>query len=231
MVTDVESSRGTEGTVVREREGDTIVSEGAITGENRSATFESVFDDGNYSGSIEGSEGGTGNIDRQFEDGEISGDGTFTKDGKTIESDVTRTAEGVQREFETSGGGQGVSMRSGDDSGFIYESGSGDVYAGRDGNVYEKTDDGWSQVQSPVAESAGSARSVESVERAAPSSGTQGAPTWAAASSSQRSNTSSGYDLNRDYQSRQAGYDRYSQHQSSAGPASRGRARTGRGRR
>ena len=74
---------------------------------------------------------------------------SYTKDGKTIESDVTRTAEGVQREFETSGGGQGVSQRNGDSNQFAYQSGAGDVYAGRDGNVYEKTDSGWEQVQNP----------------------------------------------------------------------------------
>ena len=231
MVTDFESSRGTEGTVVREREGDTIVSEGTITGENRSATFEGVMDDGNYTGTIAGSEGGTGDIDRQLEDGQITGGGTFEKDGTTIESDVTRTAEGVQREFETSDGGQGVSQRSGDSNQFVYESGSGDVYAGRDGSVYQKTDDGWSQVQNPGAQSAGGERSYESRERAATSTGTQGAPIWASESSSQRGNTRGSYDLNRDYQSRQQGYDRYSQHQYSAGGASRGRSGAGRRRR
>ena len=237
MTTEFQSSRGTEGVVTRERQGDTVVSEGTISGENRSAEFSGVLDDGTYSGNIEGSEGGSGSIDRELENGEITGGGTFTKDGKTIESDVTRTAEGVQREFETSGGGQGVSRRSGEDNAFVYQSESGDVYAGRDGNVYQRGDDGWSQMQNPGSQSAAGERSFESRERAAASTGTQGAPIWASGSSSERGATRNSYgrsqyggsyDLNRDYQSRQRGYNRYQQHQA-AGRGSRSSA--GRGRR
>jgi hypothetical protein len=238
MVTEFESSLGTEGTVYREREGDSIVSEGTIEGDQRSATFEGVLEDGSYSGNIEGSEGGSGTLDRQLEDGEIAGGGTFTKDGQTIESDVTRDAEGVQREFQTSGGGQGMSQRSGDSNQFVYQSGSGDVYAGRDGNVYEKTDDGWSQVENPGGQSSASGRAnasseqpFESRERAATASGTQGAPIWSTGGSSDRNTTRGSYDLNRDYQSRQHGYDQYQRHQSTAGRGSRGNAAHGRQRR
>ena len=228
MVTEFESSRGTEGTVVRERDGDTItsdgeisrgdrsatfettreregdaiVSEGSITGENRSATFDSVIEDGQLSGNIQGSEGGSGTVDRQLNDGEITGGGTFTRNGNTIETDVTRDADGVTWEFETSGGGQGVSRRSGDDGGFVYESGSGDKYAGRDGNVYQKTDSGWSKVENPGTANAQS-----------------GFGNRQAATS--RADNLAG--LERDYQSRQRGFDRYGSHRASGGRMSRGR--------
>ncbi|WP_439108121.1 hypothetical protein [Congregibacter sp.] len=208
MVTDFESSRGTEGQVVRERQGDTIVSEGevsrgdqsadfgstrerqgdaivsesVIAGENRSATFNSVIEDGRYSGTVEGSQGGSGTIDRTLDEGQITGGSTYTRDGKTLETDVTRTAEGVQREFETSGGGQGVSRRSGEDNGFAYQSGSGDMYAGRNGSVYKKTDDGWSSVQNPRSNTAATTGSVGGRSGAYPSNS-----------------------LNRDYQSGQRG--------------------------
>lgn len=188
METEFESSYGTEGEIVREKQGDTIVSEGTITGENRSATFDSVIDDGTLTGNIQGSEGGSGTVDRTLDDGEITGGGTFAKDGQTIETDVTRTAEGVQRDFETSSGGQGKTARSGDSNAFVYESGSGDVYAGKDGNVYQRNDDGWSAVENPGA--SGQARGSYSDTRSS---------------------------LDRDYQSRQTGFDRYAQHQSRAG--------------
>ena len=228
MVTDFESSRGTEGTVTREREGDSIVSEGTVAGDNRSAEFSSVIEDGTLSGNVEGSEGGSGTYDRQLEDGAISGSGTYTKDGKTIESDVTRTAEGVQREFETSGGGQGVSQRSGDNNQFVYQSGSGDVYAGKDGNVYQRTNDGWQQVQNPGTQN--SARASRDSGQYNASTSTQGAPIWASrdetGSRASSGNFSSGQygssDMNRDYQSRQRGYDRYQSHQAAGGRASRG---------
>lgn len=265
MVTDFESSRGTEGSVVRERDGDTIasegevsrgdrsatfestreregdalVSEGTIQGENRSANVESVIQDGRYSGEIEGSEGGSGNVNRQLDDGTISGGSTVTKDGKSIETDVTRTAEGVQREFETSGGGQGVSLRSGDDSGFAYQSGSGDVYAGRDGQVYQKTDGGWSTVENPRSASAsGDTRSAtdwsaQSREQAASTTRQQGARTGASVESFEGVSAgqySGSRQLDRDYQNRQQGYDRYSRHQATGGRSRRGGA-AGRGRR
>jgi len=203
MVTDFESSRGTEGQVVREREGDTIVSEGSIQGENRSATFDSVIDDGAATTNIQGSEGGSGEMTRQLEDGELSGSGSFTKDGNTINSETTRNAEGVSREFETSGGAQGKTVRSGDESAFVVQSGSGDVYAGKDGKVYQKSDDGWSPVENPG--------SRQSTDRSAPES--------RAATSQWGGSTS----LDRDFQSRQNGFDRYSQHQSIAGQGSRSR--------
>lgn len=239
MLSEFESSRGTEGVVTRERQGDAIVSEGTVTGDNRSAEFSSVIEDGNLSGNISGSEGGSGTYARQLEDGTITGEGTYTKDGKTIDTDVTRTAEGVQREFETSGGGQGVSQRSGDSNQFLYESGSGDVYAGRDGNVYQKTDDGWSQVENPGSQaSTARERSQESSQRAATTS-TQGAPDRGfgegdrqqSSRGSYGSGEYGGYDLNRDYQNRQRGYDRYQRHQAMGSQGSRGGARHGRRRR
>ena len=134
---------------------------------------------------------------------------------------MTRTAEGVQREFETSGGGQGVSRRSGEDSGFVYQSGSGDVYAGRDGSVYQRTDDGWQQVQNPGTQS--TAR-----ERAGTYSGTRESYDRGSQGSSYRTGQRDSYDLNRDYQSRQRGYDRYQRHQASPGGMSRGRMGYGR---
>ena len=226
MVTDFESSRGTEGTVERERQGDSIVSEGTVTGDNRSAEFSSVVEDGNLTGNVEGSEGGSGTYDRQLEDGAITGGGTYTKDGKTVETDVTRTADGVQREFETSGGGQGVSQRSGDSNQFVYQSGSGDVYAGRDGNVYEKTDSGWEQVQNPAGDAAGQQRASER-SQAATSTSTQGAPIWQSRDSYDRGSLSGGgqyggHNLDRDYQNRQKGYDRYQRHQATGGRGTRG---------
>jgi hypothetical protein len=232
MVTDFESSYGTEGQVVREKQGDTIVSEGTITGENRSATFDSVIDDGTVTGNVQGSEGGSGTYDRTIDDGEITGGGTFTKDGQTIETDVTRTAEGVQRDFETSSGGQGKSVRSGDSSAFAYESGSGDVYAGRDGNVYQKTDDGWSAVENPGTQGAArSERSGAAVEQL-PAGGfaTAGTESGSYQGYSDRARadySSNRSSLERDYQSRQNGFNRYGQHQSRMGAQSP-RARRGR---
>ena len=225
METEFESSRGTEGEVTRVREGDSIVSEGTITGDNRSATFESTWEDGQGSASIEGSEGGSGELDRQIEDGQISGSGEFTKDGTTIDSDVTRTAEGVKRDFETSEGGQGTSVRRGEDNAFAFESGSGDMYAGRDGDVYKKTDDGWTAVENPGAQ-AGAAR-AEAGGGAGNSIMFDGNQPGTGVSDSQYGGRNDR--LDRDYRSRQNGFDRYSSHRRGGGrSAPRGGVRGGR---
>lgn len=251
MLTEFESSRGTQGEVSRERQGDTlvsegtvsrgdqeatfestreregdaIVSEGSITGEDRSATVDSVIDDGKAAVDIKGSEGGTGELNRQLEDGELTGSGSFTRDGKTVETDVTRTAEGVKRDFETSEGGQGSTIGRGDERAFVAESGSGDVYAGRDGNVYQKTDDGWSAVENPGGQASGNSTAADRA----------GDRDSANVSQYDRSQVGSGYgtgnaSLERDFQSRQNGFDRYSQHQAGAGGRSR-RSSAGRRRR
>jgi len=218
MKTEFESSYGTEGEITRQKQGDTIVSEGSITGENRSATFDSVIEDGSLSGNIQGSEGGIGEVNRELDDGEISGSGTFTRDGNTIETDVTRTAEGVQRDFETSQGGQGKTFRSGEDNAFVLESGSGDVYAGRNGNVYQKNDDGWSAVENQGTRyeslPEGGFANAQSARDSATTSGYS-----SDRSSSRYGNV--GAQLERDYQSRQNGFNRYAQHQSTAGARGR----------
>jgi hypothetical protein len=228
MQTEFGSSLGTEGQVTRQREGDAIVSEGTVTGENRSATFQSTWEDGQGSATFEGSEGGTGGLDRQIEDGQITGSGEFTKDGKTINSDVTRTAEGVKRDFETSGGGQGTSVRRGDQNAFAYQSGSGDMYAGRDGNIYTKTDDGWTSVERPGGRSdnsrtAGTRTSADSIMFG----GGQGNQRDTRAPEAQNRERYNQLDrdrqanrdrqLNRDRQSRQNGFNRYSNHQRGGG--------------
>lgn len=252
MTTDFQSSRGTEGSVTRERNGNTVtsegtvsrgnqqaefestrqrvgdgmVTEGSITGENRSAEYRGSVNDGNYTGTLQGSEGGTATANRQLNNGEITGGTTVSRDGQTVTTDVNRTAEGVQRDVQTSGGGQGTSYRAGDNSAWQYETGGGDVYAGRDGNVYQRTNDGWQQVENPRSQSSDRSQRYS----------TTGTPSWSNEmqrdSSTRGSRDSSRYDsrqLNRDHQSRQRGYDRYSQQRSSG--ARRSGARRGGGRR
>ncbi len=111
--------------------------------------------------------GASSDVTREFGDGTMSSSGTITTgDGRTatISGEATRgggssTITGEQGSIDTttkrqdersattieaSGGGQGISV-SGEGPGrtTIGQSGSGDLYAGHNGNVYKKTDDGW----------------------------------------------------------------------------------------
>ncbi|MGI9342344.1 MAG: hypothetical protein ACR2QV_05810 [Gammaproteobacteria bacterium] len=213
MQTEFGSSLGTEGQVERRREGDAIVSEGTVTGDNRSATFESRWEDGQGSATFEGSEGGSGELDREVGNGQVTGSGEFTKDGKTIDTDVTRTAEGVKRDFETSGGGEGTSVRRGDENAFAYQSGSGDMYAGRDGEIYKKTDDGWSAVENPRAD-ASAARAEGAGDSIMFGGDREGAGYGRATDAQIRDRNAQ---LDRDSRNRQNGFDRYSSHQRGGG--------------
>ncbi len=87
------------------------------TGDGRTATVEGSGQGGQGSTSITGSEGGSATIDR---------------DGRN-----TRT------EFETAGGGTGTSVKNDGNRTTVGQGANGDLYAGHNGNVYKKTDDGW----------------------------------------------------------------------------------------
>jgi len=126
-----ETSRGGSSDVTRTRTGDTISSSGTITtGDGRTATISG--EQGRYGGqtTISGSQGSADMT-------------TVRNDGRSVTS------------IEGSGGGQGVSV-SGEGPGrtTIGMSGSGDLYAGHNGNVYKKTDDGWQHYENGEWQSA-----------------------------------------------------------------------------
>jgi hypothetical protein len=117
-----ETSGGGSSQVQRERTAGGITSEGTVTtGDGRQYDVSGVQGRGGGTTTITG-EGGSMNID------------TRRQGGSSIST------------IEGSGGGQGISV-SGEGPGrtTIGQSGSGDIYAGHDGNVFKKTDDGWQQ--------------------------------------------------------------------------------------
>ena len=140
----IETSRGGEGTFTRTKSGDTWNTNSQFTtGDGRTVTGSGSFEDGQGSSTLTGSQGGTGTIERSIDNGEITREGSFSKDGKTLETTTVRDGSGPERSFETSEGGSGVVTGRGDQRTVVGETGSGDLYAARDGNVYKKTDDGW----------------------------------------------------------------------------------------
>ena len=127
------------------------------------------FDDQTSTVTRETSGGATSKVERSWEDGKVTSDGTITTaDGRTATIEGEQTRDGgttaitgdersaeltTEREggrskttVEGSEGGRGVSV-SGPGPGrtTVGESGSGDLYAGHNGNVYKKTDVGWNK--------------------------------------------------------------------------------------
>ena len=147
--TERKTSAGGSSNVTRQRQaGGGFTTDGTVkTGDGRTATISGEHKAGQGSTTITGSEGGSAQIDRERNrDGSVSREGSFSKDGQTIDTETRRDGRSSVTKAEGSGGGQAISVKDGPgDRTTIAQSGSGDIYAGHDGNVYRKTDDGWQQ--------------------------------------------------------------------------------------
>jgi hypothetical protein len=119
--TERETSRGGSSEMTRQRNADgSISSEGSIT------------------------TGGGKEYDVQREINDGTRTSTITGDSGSVTTETRRQNGQSVTSIEGSGGGQGISVK--DENGSrttIGQSGSGDIYAGRDGEVFKKTDDGW----------------------------------------------------------------------------------------
>jgi hypothetical protein len=117
--TERETSRGgsSEITHTVDDAGNRTTSGSIETGDGRTATIDGSGQGGQGSSVISGSEGGSATIDR---------DGTKTR-----------------ADLETAGGGSGTSVSDGAGRTTVGQGANGDLYAGHNGNVYKKTDDGW----------------------------------------------------------------------------------------
>jgi hypothetical protein len=162
--------------------------------------------------------GGSSQINRSASNGTISSSGTITSgDGRTATVSGERTiGQGGSTTVTGSEGGQLKSATSGQGNRTtVGQSGSGDLYAGRNGNVYKKTNNGWSHYGD------GGWQPVETPSRSAN-----------AATTTRNSNQYGGNrdmsQLNRDWNARQMGNRQFQQR--SSGGFNRG-GRMGGGRR
>ncbi len=229
--TERSTDRGGSSEVTRQRqEGGGFTTSGEIeTAGGKSATIEGDHQRGQGSTTITGEGGASGTVDRERnQDGSVSRDGSFTgKDGQTVDTETRRDGRQSVTKAEGSGGGSAISASGGPgERTTIAQSGSGDIYAGHDGNVYRKTDDGWQQhgdggwsnVDTPErpagAERAGGAQTAD-----APRYGGSGSlesrdtrdayGNRAASGTAQRPATSNTQQLNRDAAARSGGYQNY----------------------
>ncbi len=178
----------------------------------------------------ETSKGGSSQGQREWSNGTLSGSGTVTAgDGRTatysgeqtraggsgtvtgsegsVNTSTNREGGKSATQIEGSAGGSGTSV-SGQGPGrtTVGQSGSGDLYAGHNGNVYKKTDDGWQhyddggwqQVDTPEhpessnREQTGQTAGANSSARASSASGSEQTSQAAATASSDRSASASG---------------------------------------
>ncbi len=187
------------------------------------------FDEGTQTVERETSQGGSSEVQRSREDGSITTERTIeTGDGEqgSMTSETRRNDGRSATSIEGSGGGQAISV-SGEGPGrtTVGQSGSGDLYAGHDGNVYKKTDDGWQHYEngewSATKSGGGSYREMGSGATAPEGAATRPQPASGAYQSPSR-DARAASQLDRDYAARQRGSQQYQQR---AGGMSRGTGR------
>jgi len=234
------TSGGASSVVNRSWDNGQMTSSGTITGaDGRTATISGEHTVAGGTTTISGSEGGSGTITRENTTAGANRQGSFTTSGgETIDTDTTRRGTSSKTEFETSGGASGTSIKNDGNRTTIAQSGSGDVYAGRNGDVYKKTDDGWQKYDKdngwqgvhtedlkPSRSSAEAAAKSKDPRNSAQtrSNGTLGSGSYDRGSYGDGFDRG-GYDrsndmrqLNRDYNARQYGNQRFQQRQSFGG--------------
>jgi hypothetical protein len=142
------TSQGGKSEVTRQRQagGGTTTSGTIETAGGKTATIEGEHRGGEGTTAITGEGGGSATIDRErTESGNVKREGSFTgQGGQSVDTETVRDGRSTVTKAEGSGGGQAISASGGlGDRTTIAQSGSGDLYAGHDGEVYRKTDDGW----------------------------------------------------------------------------------------
>jgi hypothetical protein len=185
------------------------------TSKGGSQQTQRQVEDGQLTGSstIQGANGGSGTIETSRSAGEVTREGSFTTGGgDTVSSSTQRSGTSSASKIESSSGAQAASISQEGNRTTVAQSGSGDLYAGHDGSVYKKSDDGWSTYQD------GSWQTVdtptrpqgEQQSRQAPAGTTQ-TPTreQGSMSTQARTNQAGGSrdmsQLNRDFSARQTG--------------------------
>jgi hypothetical protein len=125
-------------------QGNTTTSGTIKSGDGRTATISGEHTYGEGNTTITGSEGGQASVDRSVgPGGTVTRDGTYSKDGQTIDTTTKRSGDTTATKAQGSNGGQAASISNDGNRTTVGQSGSGDVYAGHNGNVYKKTDSGW----------------------------------------------------------------------------------------
>jgi hypothetical protein len=109
--------------------------ESLITHNDKWMQTQSEWDKNSSSTQFRTSEGTTGQIDRQREGDTVYGSGEFQRGDESLSTRSARNEQGGIVVGETGSGERGM----------IGRTDEGDLYAGKDGNVYRRDESGWQQ--------------------------------------------------------------------------------------
>lgn len=109
--------------------------ESLVTHNDKWMETQSQWDADSRSTQFRTSEGTTGQIERQQQGDQVVGSGEFQRGDQSLDTKSVRGEQGTLIGYETGTGETGVIGRSDD----------GDFYAGKDGQVYKRDENGWHQ--------------------------------------------------------------------------------------
>jgi len=211
--------------------------ESLITHNDKWIQTQSEWDKNSRSTDFRTSEGTTGQVDRQVSGDQVNRSGEFQRGDQSLSTRSVRNDQGAVIGAKT---GEGT-------GGAVGRTSEGDLYAGKDGQVYRRDEsgwqqnggDGWNSVEVPDARAAqiDQARSTLSTRRDSPATGSgsfadslgsaRSSDSWSNRtydSSRSRStfDSSRRTELNRSMNARSSGYDRYNNRsRASAGTVNR----------
>jgi hypothetical protein len=109
--------------------------ESLVTNNDKWLATQSEWDADSRTTEFKTSEGGSGTIERQDHGDYVTGSGEFQRGDQSLDTKSIRGEQGTLVGFESGSGETGVVGRTEE----------GDLYAGKDGQVYKRDEDGWQQ--------------------------------------------------------------------------------------
>jgi len=161
---EVETSSGASASRELTRNDDSVTGSGELEARGRSVTTERQFDDSGAQFSASGDQGGSVDVAREWGQGGADISGT-TADGNDFTGSTQRTDGGGRATFESDAGGSATVNRNGRNVSGVGQSASDHYYAGRNGDIFRRSDDGWQMYNDGSWDSAATRRDLSNLDR------------------------------------------------------------------
>ena len=161
---ELETSSGGTASQQRTSTGDAVTGSAELQGSERSVSTSSFVDESGGELSVEGGQGGSADFSKESGETGVDISGT-TAEGTDFTGTAERTENGGRAAFESEDGGAAAVRRDGTEISGAGQSADGEYYAGRDGNVFRSSEDGWQRYNDGNWDNVGSTLDRSNLER------------------------------------------------------------------
>ena len=151
---EIESSGGATASRQRTVGEDSVTGSAELQGSERSASATRQVNESGAELAVTGDQGGSANFSRVSGQSGVEVSGT-TSEGTNFAGNAERTDGGARATLESEAGGSAMIRRNGTEVSGAGKSASGEYYAGRDGNVFRRSEDAWQKYNGGNWESVG----------------------------------------------------------------------------